>query len=70
MVNVADLERRLRQRATEVGCRLDVRRAGVVRLLVEAVARLREAGRIRELRDSNLRLFLSHAICIRTRDNA
>ena len=55
-VNVRHLERRRRDRATEVGCRLDVRRAGVVRLLVEAVARLREAGCVRELRDGDLRL--------------
>ena len=69
-IDVRHFKSRWRDRAAKVAGRLDVRRAGVVRRLEKIAARTREAGRVVELRDGDLREAADLAVRVRTRDDA
>ena len=69
-IDVGHLERGRRDLDAEITRRLNVRRTGVIRLLIEAVPCLRKTGSVRELCDRNLRFRLLDAVRVGARDDA
>ena len=68
-VDIGHLERGRRNRDAEISRRLNVRRTGVIRLLIEAVPCLRKTRSVRELCNRYLRFCLLDTIRICTCDN-